>query len=92
MQVPGSNFVAAVERMARALEQLASARSTTVVLEEVVRCAAGTVGLEGAAIAWLDVDGGLLTRCSPALAPEAVAACGRHLVVAPSADPAPWLF
>ena len=77
MQVPGSNFVAAVERMSRALEQLASAPSATAVLQEVVRCAASTLGLERAAITWSDVDGVLLTQAMPGLSPEAVAACGR---------------
>ena len=51
MQMPGSNFVAAVERMSRALEQLASSPSAIAVLQEVVHCAAASVGLERAAVA-----------------------------------------
>ncbi|MCY1083160.1 GAF domain-containing sensor histidine kinase [Archangium lansingense] len=92
MQVPGSNFVAAVERMSRALEQLASAPSATAVLQEVVRCAASSVGLERAAIAWLDVDGLLLTHATPGVCPEAVGRCGRLLLEAPRQEPVPWLF
>ncbi|KFA93003.1 GAF domain-containing sensor histidine kinase [Archangium violaceum] len=92
MQVPGSNFVAAVERMSRALEQLASAPSAMAVLQEVVRCAASSVGLERAAVAWLDVDGRLLAQATPGLCPEALAACGRRLLDTPPPEPVPWLF
>jgi signal transduction histidine kinase len=92
MQAPGSNFVAAVERMSRALEQLASAPSAMAVLQEVVRCAASSVGLERAAIVWLDVDGRLLTQATAGLGPEALAACGRQLLETPPTEPVPWLF
>ncbi|HZH15718.1 MAG TPA: GAF domain-containing protein [Archangium sp.] len=92
MQVPGSNFVAAVERMSRALEQLVSAPSAMAVLQEVVRCTASSVGLKRAAIAWLDVDGVLLTQATAGLCPESVAACGRWLLDTPRPEPVPWLF
>lgn len=92
MQVPGNNFVAAVERMSRALEQLAAAPSAMAVLQEVVRCAASSLGLERAALAWVDVDGLLLTQATPGLSPEAVAACGRRLLDAPRPEPVPWLL
>jgi signal transduction histidine kinase len=92
MQVPGSNFVAAVERMSRALEQLASAPSALAVLQEVVRCAASSVGLERAAILWQDVDGRLLTQATAGFTPEALAACGRRLLDSPPPEPVPWLF
>jgi signal transduction histidine kinase len=92
MQVPGSSFVAAVERISRALEQLASASSATAVLEEVVRCAAASLGLEHAAVAWRNPDGRLLTQASPGLAPEAVAACALRLMEGPRAQEASWVF
>ncbi len=92
MQVPGSSFVAAVERISRALEQLASASSATAVLEEVVRCAAASLGLERAAVAWRNPDGRLLTQASPGLAPEAVAAFARSLMEGAYAREAPWVF
>jgi signal transduction histidine kinase/uncharacterized protein YigA (DUF484 family) len=92
MQVPGSSFVAAVERISRALEQLASASSARVVLEEVVRCAAASLGLERVAIAWFDPDGVLLTQASPGMAAEAVAGCARFLLEGPCAGSAPWVF
>jgi signal transduction histidine kinase len=92
MQVPGNHFVTAVERMSRALEQLASAPSATAVLQEVVRSAAASLGLERAAIAWLDLDGVLLTQAVPGLAADAVAACGRSLLDASFQEPGPWLF
>jgi signal transduction histidine kinase/uncharacterized protein YigA (DUF484 family) len=92
MQVPGSSFVAAVERISRALEQLASASSATAVLEEVVRCAAASLGLEHAAVAWRSPDGRLLTQASPGLAPDAVAACARSLMEGASAQEPSWVF
>ena len=93
MQVPGSSFVAAVERISHALEQLASASSATAVLEEVVRCAAASLGLERAAVAWRTPDGRLLTQAScPELSPDAVAACARFLMEGPCAQRASWVF
>jgi signal transduction histidine kinase len=92
MQLPGNNFVAAVERMSRALEQLASAPSATAVLQEVVHCAAASVGLERAAVVWLDPEGLLLSQATPGLAPDAVARCGRRLMEGVGREPAPWLF
>ncbi|HEX8441186.1 GAF domain-containing protein [Archangium sp.] len=80
MQMPGGSLVAAVERISRALEQLASASSATAVLEEVVRCAAATLGLERAAVAWWEPDGSLLTQPTPGVPPDAVAACARWLL------------
>ncbi|HYO52417.1 GAF domain-containing sensor histidine kinase [Archangium sp.] len=44
MRMPGSHFVAAVERMSRALEQLVSSPSAMAVLQEVVRGAAALLG------------------------------------------------
>ncbi|MFL5359002.1 GAF domain-containing sensor histidine kinase [Archangium sp.] len=92
MQLPGNNFVAAVERMSRALEQLASAPSATAVLQEVVHCAAASVGLERAAVVWLDPEGLLLSQSTPGLASDAVARCGRRLMEGASREPGPWLF
>ncbi|PTL79626.1 GAF domain-containing protein [Vitiosangium sp. GDMCC 1.1324] len=92
MQMPGSNFVAAVERMSRALEQLASAPSATAVLQEVVHGAAASLGLERSAVAWLDTDGLLATQGTPGLASEAVAACGSRLLEDPELVASQWLF
>jgi signal transduction histidine kinase len=80
MQLPGGSLVAAVERISRALEQLASASSSTAVLGEVVRCAAASLGLERAAIAWMDPEGALSTQGLPGMQPEAVASCARWLL------------
>ncbi|QRN97878.1 GAF domain-containing protein [Archangium violaceum] len=92
MQVPGSSFVVAVERMSRALEQLASSPSASAVLQEVVHCAGASLGLERAAVAWLDTDGLLLTQASAGLVPDAVAACGRYLLDGPHLERTPWHF
>lgn len=48
-------------------------------MQELVRGAAASVGLERAAIAWWDARGLLLTQATPGLALDAVEACGRRL-------------
>ena len=92
MRLPGEGFVAAVERMSRALEQLASTSSATAVLEEIVCCAAGSLGLERAAMGWVDPEGVLLTQASAGLAPDAVALCARSLMQGTRSEAASWVL
>ncbi|WNG41289.1 GAF domain-containing protein [Archangium violaceum] len=92
MQMPGNNFVAAVERMSRALEQLAAAPSAKAMLQEVVRCAAASLGMERAAVVWFDTEGALVAQVTPGLSTEAVVSCGRHLLQGAELDSAPWHF
>jgi signal transduction histidine kinase len=80
MQAPESGLVAAVERMSRALEQLADAPSITVVLDEVLRQAAASLGTQCASVTWRDGAEGLRTLVLPGLSEEAAHACARRLL------------
>ncbi|WP_224240612.1 sensor histidine kinase [Hyalangium gracile] len=80
MAVPESNLVAAVERMSRALEQLAAAPSVRAVLDEVVRSAVGTLRAWHGSVSWWDEEGTLRTVVTPGL-PEDVAAATAALLM-----------
>ncbi|MFL5347474.1 MAG: GAF domain-containing protein [Hyalangium sp.] len=69
-----SQLVAAVERMARALEQLAAAPSVRAVLDEVVRSAVSTLGASHGSASWQDEDGTLRTCVTPGLAEDVASA------------------
>ncbi|HYH98081.1 GAF domain-containing protein [Hyalangium sp.] len=75
MSMPEGSLVAAVERMARALEQLAAASSVRAVLEEVGRAAIATLEADQGSVSWLDADGTLLTWATAGLPEDAAAAC-----------------
>ena len=72
MSVPEGSLVVAVERMARALEQLASAPSVRAMLEELARSAVSILDAALGSASWLDDDGSLHTCVTPGL-PEDVA-------------------
>jgi signal transduction histidine kinase len=72
MAEPGSKLVAAVERMARALEQLAAAPSVRAVLDEVMRSAVASLSAEQGSVSWMEPDGTVRTVATPGL-PEDVA-------------------
>ena len=80
MFMPQNDFSASSERTPQALERRACAPMAPALMQELVRCAAASVGLERAAIAWWDAEGLLLTQATPGLALDAVAACGRRLM------------
>jgi signal transduction histidine kinase len=93
MQVPVGGFVAAVERVSRALEQLASAASVPSVLDEVARSAAVSMGTHLYAVVWRDEEGRLQLQASPGLEPASAKACARLLLEGPPRrEDAPWVF
>ncbi len=80
MKMPESSLMAAVERMSRALEQLSGAPSVTMVLDEVLRLAADSVGTDLASVTWRDATGALRTRTLPPLTEAAAATYTRRLL------------
>ncbi|WP_224371521.1 GAF domain-containing protein [Hyalangium versicolor] len=70
MSVPESSLVAAVERMARALEQLATAPSVRAVLDEVMRSARATLLADHGSVSWVEEDGSLRTVVTPGLSED----------------------
>jgi signal transduction histidine kinase len=87
MSVPESSLVAAVERISRALEQLASAPPVRAVLEEVARSAAGTLAAELGLACWREEDGTLRACATAALPDGAAAACAALLLRQPAGTP-----
>lgn len=84
MSMPEGNLVAAVERMARALEPLAANSSVRAVLEEVARSAVAALAAEEGSVSWLDVEGTLRTWATPGLSEDAATACAALLMRAPA--------
>ncbi len=93
MQVPVGGFVAAVERVSRALNQLASAASVSSVLDEVARSAAASMGTHLYAVVWRDEEGRLRLEASPELEPASAKACARLLLEGPPRrEDEPWVY
>ena len=87
MTRPESKLVAAVERMARALEQLAAAPSVRAVLDEVMRSAVSALAAEQGSVSWLDLDGTARTVATPGLPEDVAAAMAVLLMRQPQGTP-----
>ena len=80
MEMPESSLVSAVDRMSRALEQLAVAPRDSAVLEELLRSAAATLGTARASLCWWDESGVLHSRVTEGLPGATVEACALRLL------------
>jgi signal transduction histidine kinase len=83
MSMPEGNLVAAVERMARALEPLAAASSVRTAIEEGVRSAVAALAADHGSVSWRDAEGVLHTWATPGLSEEVASECAALLMRAP---------